>query len=708
MPTEYRDASGDSGYNIAAAIEPYSNGEGANEITFRRPVEHLRHRTEVLRQELDDLWAVVSSDRGLTLLADFETSVAWGGPKDSSPGPGTGIFTLTPAKEVRLVPLTTPSGGGVSWTQNDIWNRLTYVFNTTKQFTVRSKLRISAGGNNLLLELFKESGQYFGGGTAVQVTVEGSKNDAVPPVFDPLAGPVLVRVQLSHNGTAITSTWADVITGIEAATLPNTWLAAAVTTGEETVLAVEIARQYLWEGVGTDVHAVAGCDAQAYRITATEFVTHFTPANLLYKGDTLVLDFPSAKDRLAVGGATSLGPSLVTVHRSETPEPPGTRSVSGSVNLMHAIPIAKVIDDDLFFFNGSRIAMGATVPLGSDSTLRSSLSVDTGINAGATLVGAAAKEAPINEDDDLPLAEGTVEEQLQELLEYVAALTGGAVDDVKCITIAAKTGDYIKANSSFMPYGTDPADRNSGEEAHPWNQVYGTTVRAGTLNSALAADDHVHVNAHLLPVSTDKTLGATGARWAAVWAVDMTLTTSLTVPTIHGDGTNLTIHDNLIGASGKTLGLVGTPWVNIWGTTITATSVYTASLYGNTGNITAYNNIVPSGSLSLGVNGTSWVHVYASTVHASAVLCGGGVTATTILQALAWGGGAGGAVLIGNGAMIGTTDFTTYTGHKIDGTGGNLAAIYANRTGISQAGWLSVYYSGTHYALPLFHYEEIV
>ena len=707
MPTEYRDASGDSGYNIAAAIEPYSNGEGANEITFRRPVEHLRHRTEVLRQELDDLWAVVSSDRGLTLLADFETSVAWGGPKDSSPGPGTGIFTLTPAKEVRLVPLTTPSGGGVSWTQNDIWNRLTYVFNTTKQFTVRSKLRISAGGNNLLLELFKESGQYFGGGTAVQVTVEGSKNDAVPPVFDPLAGPVLVRVQLSHNGTAITSTWADVITGIEAATLPNTWLAAAVTTGKETVLAVEIARQYLWEGVGTDVHAVAGCDAQAYRITATEFVTHFTPANLLYKGDTLVLDFPSAKDRLAVGGATSLGPSLVTVHRSETPEPPGTRSVSGSVNLMHAIPIAKVIDDDLFFFNGSRIAMGATVPLGSDSTLRSSLSVDTGINAGATLVGAAAKEAPINEDDDLPLAEGTVEEQLQELLEYVAALTGGAVDDVKCITIAAKTpSDYIKANSSFMPYGTDPADRNSGEEAHPWNQVYGTTVHAGTLNSALAADDHVHVNAHLLPVSTDKTLGATGARWAAVWAVDMTLTTSLTVPTIHGDGTNLTIHDNLIGASGKTLGLVGTPWVNIWGTTITATGIYattvrTGSLYGNTGNITAYNSIIPSGYLDLGASGNYWSNIFVGQVHATEVM------GAVYLQATAIGGGIGGQLHVGEGEPAGRSAHVTYSGLVATTTSGHVVEILSEHSGISQHAWLKILSGPNVYGIPLFKWSEV-
>jgi len=662
MPTEYRDASGDSGYNIAAAIEPYSNGEGANEITFRRPVEHLRHRTEVLRQELDDLWAVVSSDRGLTLLADFETSVAWGGPKDSSLGPGTGIFTLTPAKEVRLVPLTTPSGGGVSWTQNDIWNRLTYVFNTTKQFTVRSKLRISAGGNNLLLELFKESGQYFGGGTAVQVTVEGSKNDAVPPVFDPLAGPVLVRVQLSHNGTAITSTWADVITGIEAATLPNTWLAAAVTTGKETVLAVEIARQYLWEGVGTDVHAVAGCDAQAYRITATEFVTHFaTPANLLYKGDALVLDFPSAKDRLAVGGATSLGPSLVTVHRSETPEPPGTRSVSGSVNLMHAIPIAKVIDDDLFFFNGSRIAMGATVPLGSDSTLRSSLSVDTGINAGATLVGAAAKEAPINEDDDLPLAEGTVEEQLQELLEYVAALTGGAVDDVKCITIAAKTGDYIKANSSFMPYGTDPADRNSGEAGHPWNQV---------------------------------------------WAVDMTLTTSLTVPTIHGDGTNLTIHDNLIGASGKTLGLVGTPWVNIWGTTITATGIYattvrTGSLYGNTGNITAYNSIIPSGYLDLGASGNYWSNIFVGQVHATEVM------GAVYLQATAIGGGIGGQLHVGEGEPAGRSAHVTYSGLVATTTSGHVVEILSEHSGISQHAWLKILSGPNVYGIPLFKWSEV-
>lgn len=707
MPTEFRDTSGDSGYNIAAAIEPYSNGEGANEITFRRPVEHLRHRTEVLRQELDELWAVVSSDRGLTLLADFETEVTWGGPVDSSPA-GTGIFTLTPAKEVRLVPLTTPSGGGVSWTENNILNRLTYVFNTNKQFTVRSKLRISEGGNNLLLELFKENGQYFGGGAGVQVTVEGSKNGASE--YDPLAGPVLVRVQLSHNGTAITSAWSDVITGIGLATLPNTWLAAAVTSDQGAVLAVEIARQYLWEGTGTGMNPVAGCDAQAYRITAAQFATHFaTPANWMYKGDALVLDFTSAKARLDAGGDESLGAALVTVHRSEATEPPDPRSVSGSVNLMHAIPIAKVIDDDLFFFNGSRIAKAATVPLGSDSTLRSALSVDTGINAGATLVGAAEKEAIITGEEVLPLDEGTVEEQLQQLLEYVASLTGGAVDDVKCITITAKDdADYIKAYSSFMPYGTDAADRNLGEEAHPWNSAYSSAMHTATLYSAAAATDHIDVDAHLLP-GTSKTLGTTGARWAAVWAVDMTLTTSLTVPTIHGDGTNLTIHDNLISASGKTLGLVGTPWVNIWGTTITATDIYattvrTGSLYGNTGNITAYNSIVASGTIDLGTSGGGgWANVFATHVHAA------NVYASNAVNVEALGGGIGGQLLVGAGEAAGVSAYVTYSGLiTTDTTSGNDVKIVSHHANISQAAWLKVLNGTTVYAVPLFTWVEVM
>ena len=449
MPLNFRNATevtaGDSGYNNSDAIIPYTNGEGANEITFRRPPEYLRERSEVIRKAFDELEAVVSSDRGLMLLADPLVYVTWNGATGTG---GDGKFSITADKALRFTPMISASN---YLAEQDIWNRLTYVFDTDKQFTIRSRLRVCEGGSNIQVKFFFASGQQFGtGGTGVQLTFEGSLNDV--GAYDPLFGPVLIKVQLSHDGAAIVSTWQDVIDGITGeAVYANVWVEPSVTTGETAVLAIAIDRQYLWEGVGTGIagNQVAGCDSQGYSIAAIDFVTFFGEAeHCLDEGDALVLDFGSAQQRLSTSTIDSVVGILRRLHRSENTEPPVPRSMSGQVNRMNAVPICKVIGGYLYFVSGIVIGKGATGSLAPDNTLAGRLIDDTGSDAGETLVGAAVKNTPTTPfpgDTTLPI--GTVGSQLQRIYESLQKtnemrlLTTVGADQFTKLRIKGRSGE---------------------------------------------------------------------------------------------------------------------------------------------------------------------------------------------------------------------------------------------------------------------------
>jgi hypothetical protein len=770
MPIEYKDTSGDTGYNNFESVEPYANGEGANETTFRRPVEHLRHRTEVLRQDLDELAAVVSSDRGLTLLADSTTFVTWGGPLDGSPA-GTGVFTLSPGKEVRVVPLTTPVAYyGGTWDKNDIWNRLTYVFNADKQFTAHSKLRISEGGNNLLLELFAISGQTFGGGAGVQVTVEGSKNSL--GTFDPLAGPVLVRVQLSHNGSAITSPWSAVIAGISGATLPDTWLATAVTSGQESTVAVEIGRQYLWQGLGVAAGSqVAGCDSQAYRVTTAEIAAHFSvAANKLCKGDLLVVDFATAKDRLDQGGDVSVGALLVTVHRSEATEPPTTRSTSGSVNRMNCIPIAKVIDNELYFLNGMLFKKDVQAALASDNTLRGDLGDAEGGDSGDTLIGAAAKTV-----GSTTLAQGTVSSQMTALTTVVDITNEMRllVNNHPKLEVHAYGGEAgtqeqisVRDSGALVKFAVLP----DGEVGIGGNATDGRALTVtgdarvsgkigiggdAEASFAVKVTGDTKTTGNVIPSTTGSGhIGLTGARFATGW-LNAAKVESLSHPdpgTVHYINVASSLLPTGATTDDKFLGDGSHHWNTVYGDKVCISTLYSETGVAD-GDIQVYTDLIANGTRKLGANGYSWSEVWGTTIqstdiYATSVYTGslrgntGNITAyntivpsgtitlgtsgtpwevnashlhaiqvyaTTSAHMEAQGGGVGGQLLVGAGDANGESAYVTYSGFiTVDTTYGNDVAIVSHHAGISQAAWLKVLNGTTVYAVPLFKWAEVM
>ena len=168
-PIDYAFNTNDSGYNTETAIEPVTNGEAANEDTFQRPSENLRDRTEIMRMTVEELEAVVSSDRGLLMTSDPATTVTLNGTVAGGGG-GDGKFTIS--GDINIVPMTNPSATDA---KNDICNRLSYDDGTNDYFTMRSKLCVGdEGGNNLKFEIFKIGASNPG---SPVVTVEGSVDE---------------------------------------------------------------------------------------------------------------------------------------------------------------------------------------------------------------------------------------------------------------------------------------------------------------------------------------------------------------------------------------------------------------------------------------------------------------------------------------------------------------------------------------------------
>ena len=101
---------GDTGEDKLEAIQPVTNGEGANQNTFRRPAENLRSRTEILRGEVEELKHYRDFGNG-SLFLEYESNggaLTWNGP-----GPGAspaGEITNTNSGVFRISPLLCPSG----------------------------------------------------------------------------------------------------------------------------------------------------------------------------------------------------------------------------------------------------------------------------------------------------------------------------------------------------------------------------------------------------------------------------------------------------------------------------------------------------------------------------------------------------------------------------------------------------------------------
>ena len=443
---DYETTGADTGYNDPDSIQPVANAEPANQTIFRRPSENIRERTEVLRDQVDRLWQVTARDRMLTYFGTSTgaTIYDWAGP---SSGPGDGKFTIINGDMM----ITALGAAGQPGSQDDISARLSYKIATDTYFSVRSygdggsTIRQHNGANNIRFEIFYVTDVVIGGGTDAEVTVEGSTNSGGD--YDPAAGPVFIKVQVSETAGAITTDWTEVVTKINAHAVAGLFVEASVTSGGGTALAVAIAEQFLWEGTGTDVSGIGALDSLSLNLTGAVLTTFFAGAGAagMDSGDTLVVNLTDPDAFLGQGyNVIAAGElAIIKVDEANPPTSDTNFSISGNSFAGGVIPICKVWSTSLILPNGVIVTSGSYARISPDNKLRVDIIDDDTVTGtcGAEIVGADAQGTTPK-----TLAKGTVYSQLGEGMQHFndhVNATGTTDTDLQHyetgIIVAAKT-----------------------------------------------------------------------------------------------------------------------------------------------------------------------------------------------------------------------------------------------------------------------------
>lgn len=340
----------DTGTKTATAVRPINDGEPAQGAVFKRPSENLRTRTEVIRDELEDLKFLSDADKAMLLTSTGD--ITWNGLP-------AGTFTAT--QNLVLKPFLAPNTSTAS--------RLIICANTQAQVTIRSKQnglsgqpRAYSGANNITVDF-----QPVVVGTgAIIVTTTGDGN----------------RVHVQYDSHAVSGTTA----GLNS-------LNGFIQQFNASSVAIALGLEAVAEGTGTptevgfptppsfiaasmlDLYITGPEKATRYMSGAAEAEKHIlTPGNItsffaadggtlnkFVEGDVLCVWYDKLVD-LAYGG-----------RRQSLSEPPENSSTipSGSLFMLRrfparlpgALPVATVVNGQLIFISGRVFNTGETGPL---------------------------------------------------------------------------------------------------------------------------------------------------------------------------------------------------------------------------------------------------------------------------------------------------------------------------------------------------------
>lgn len=424
----------DEGYNEADSIQRYDNGELANQSVFRRPPENLRTRTEEIRAHLDLLEMVVASDRGLVIMGDPDMEVTWDGTAGTIAIPALSAFQVIPIKSTAATGVTAPG--------NPI--RCLYYYNDGAgnefQVMANSALHTYNGANNLFFEIFDD------GNTLVTpvVTAEGDGGSGTYPQD----GPVTIRVEITTG----THTLNDVITALQGVGAPiSNYISTnpaetMVTLGGGAANVTTVTRRRFY----TDAGGAGAVEPEGIEITNAMLTT--LPA--LAEGDTVVVNFDSATDRMAIDTSVAVGVG------TGYPELQVLSVDSRYAAEQHTVPLCKVYNGRLHFLNGRTFESNIPGKLIQSDTYSND---GTGVTvAGDTKIGADDKT-----DDDHTLARSDVATQLTDILGrlYLTVDAGGDGDfttvdaALSALAAATTTGGtiYVKKGSyaENITLGTD-------------------------------------------------------------------------------------------------------------------------------------------------------------------------------------------------------------------------------------------------------------
>jgi len=430
MPLVYRVPLKDTGYNEAVAIQPIDNGEPANADTYRRPSENLRTRSEDIRAQFDALEAVVSADRGLTIMAAKDTYVTWNS--------GAGTFTIddndpSPTdRDMWITPLlgTATVGGGVDiqaqWVYKEGANGFKVGANTDLRDFGDSVLATESGANNIFFKLI----QGLDNVGLVDLYTEG---DTDGTKTYPADGPVTVVIEYSPGPTYPT-TFSDIVSALqgtggfpappaEVQAYLDHANAATVGAGGTTVAGTVAEPQRIYDGaVGTAPDTSMGAlDPQSIKITPAMWTAFWSAYTNLPEGDMVVVDFTDAVDRLNNVAASDMTNMLVRVDAN-----------SAHTAGRHVVPVCKVFGSRLYFVNGRGFDDGEPGKLVSDpGAVETESSAFTKHMAGTSPFRHTDTQidGAIKTDSPRSLAAATTSAQLIEMLAHYNAHVGAGTQD---------------------------------------------------------------------------------------------------------------------------------------------------------------------------------------------------------------------------------------------------------------------------------------
>jgi hypothetical protein len=366
----------DTGEEDVSAIKPVADGEPGQAAVFKRPSENLRTRTEVIRDELENLKFLSDADRAMLLSCGG--TVTWNGLP-------TGTFTAS--ADITLKPFTAPSASTAS--------RLLIGATTASQITIRTRQdgvagqpRAYSGANAISFDFTPVD---TGTGVVV-ITVDGTPADNFHVQYDSnIVSGTTVQQMMDYlnNVTPTAGGAAFVAAGLEAVvdnTLgPN---GGPLEVGFPTPPAPVVGNKVICSGPEQLLRFMAGAaDAEKHIITPAHLTTFFAdPLNVLVEGDVLCVRYD---DLVMIGDGG---------RRQSIDEFPEDKADDAGANLFlmrrfperlpGALPFATVAEGFLIFVN-NRVFYSGEVgpPMASDSFYQGSPAAPNSWADGTTVAG---------------------------------------------------------------------------------------------------------------------------------------------------------------------------------------------------------------------------------------------------------------------------------------------------------------------------------
>jgi len=393
----------DTNENNEASIQPIADGESVNATVAKRPPENLRQRTEAIRGRQVDSLFLENADRVLVIAGPGK--VTWPGSTTAS---ASGIPVISDV--LYILPMLTPG-----FAQAAPVPPVASVFGT---------LHLKRASDNMDSILVTSQRRSYAAGDQINVTV--TPGAVYSCTLDTEGAGALRRtIKIVATGSTTLGTVITSLNGLIPPSPDNTQLVTAALEGgalSGDLILTSQAKQYV----------SGNYDGEGHAITPANLASFFSsnPTQALAEGDTLCIRYDMLFDTASNGGRRQAIPenSNTTI--------PAAAYFNSRVHpeyLYNALPICKVVNNELVFATGGAVPAGAVT-----------VSIGGGDSASVTYAGGG------NWADGTTNPATSVEGQLDKIITDLAGATGTAKvqgsavgSDLSAATLAAQISALV-------------------------------------------------------------------------------------------------------------------------------------------------------------------------------------------------------------------------------------------------------------------------